>query len=110
MPGSYSYLQPKAVVYILCVCTRVCVSLYVCVCQSVSSCHQTWLSSELPQLSTYSCQLTSKKNGTHLTLMTLGRNGRLVRERMAWNTFAKYLFRLKEPPQPSTLSPLSAVT
>lgn len=67
MPGSYSYLQPKAVVYILCVCTRVCVSLYVCVCHSVSSCHQTWLSSELPQLSTYSCQLNSKKNGTHLT-------------------------------------------
>lgn len=29
LPGSCSYLQPKAVVYILCVCTRVCVSLYV---------------------------------------------------------------------------------
>lgn len=29
LPGSYSYLQPKAVVYIVCVCTRV--SLYVCV-------------------------------------------------------------------------------
>lgn len=31
--------------------------------------------------------------------MTSGGNGRLVRERMAWDVFAKYLFPLKELPQ-----------
>ena len=68
LPGSYSYLQPKAVVYIVCVHTcvclcvcahvRVCLCVCVCVCvyQSVSSYLQTWLRSELPQVSTYSCQ------------------------------------------------------
>ena len=60
LPGSYSYLQPKAVVYIVCVHTCVCVFVCVCVCvcvyQSVSSYLQTWLRSELPQVSTYSCQ------------------------------------------------------
>ena len=38
LPGSYSYLQPKAVVYIVCVHTCVCVFVCVCVCVCVSVC------------------------------------------------------------------------